>query len=174
MLVKGVDLSGIERIAKYKQEHEDDKDVLELYDDKLRESQQSFHPKPPSTHVSSRGDFGAEAYKSFYDGSGRYSNKTYDLVNHYLSQKPEYDSRRYEVPETSRSQLQLNTINRAMQDYSMFPSSTQNSQLAQLLQQSKNLGGPSGENYMSKSLSMKELNSRIRHTIDANRRSYKM
>lgn len=172
--MKGVDLSGVEKISKYKQEHEDDKDVLELYDDKLRESQQSFHPRVPSTHVSSRGDFGAEAHRSFYDGSGRYSNKTYELVNHYLSQKPDYDSRRYEIPETSRSQVQLNTINRAVQDYSMFSNTNKSSQLAQVLQMSKNFNAPSDEGYMSKSLSMKELNSRIRHTIDANRRMYKM
>jgi hypothetical protein len=96
-IVKGVDLSGVEKVTNFKKQNENAKDVLELYDDKMRETQQSFLDKPPSTHQSSRKNMEDEARRSFYDGSGRYSQRTYDVVHQYLSQKQNYDTRKIDL-----------------------------------------------------------------------------
>mmetsp|Transcript_37705 Transcript_37705/g.43327 ORF Transcript_37705/g.43327 Transcript_37705/m.43327 type:complete len:144 (-) Transcript_37705:73-504(-) len=125
--------------------HKDDIDVLEIYDNKLRESQQNFNPKSPPARKDSRNDIWN---RSFYDGNGRYSVRTQELVNHYLSEKPTYDTRKLdffdETLAQSRSQVglpQLNTINRQSQEYSrMFPSS-KNSQIARLLSESRQMVG---------------------------------
>lgn len=173
-MVKGVDVSGIEKIAKYKQEHMEDRDVLEIYDKKFRESEESFRPAPPSTHVSSHNDINEEGYRSFYDGSGKYSKKTHDLVDLYLSIKPHYDSRRLEFVHQEPIE------NRRYANYpdSVNQYSTQNfggGGLSQVLSTARGLvNAQIPTKGMNHSLSMNEINSRIRHTIDTGRRSYMM
>lgn len=131
----------------------------------MRETQQSFNTKPPSTHISSRNEIDQIAHQSFYDGSGRYSNKTYEFVNLYLSKKPDYDSRRFEVfdrPEYEERYSQVNPIN------------TYNSRMSPNLQNSNFLNNPTASHSLSKSLSMAELNARIKDTINGSKRAYMM
>lgn len=169
VMVKGVDLSGVEKVSRYKQEHEDDKDVLEIYDDKLRESQQSFHHRVPSTHGSSHNDMNTEANKSFYDGSGKYSQPTHELVELYLSQKPQYDTRRIEFDSPQPMKNRYGSLENIMQ-----PSHTYGGQLSHVLSMARDEAKPTTYHDMHKSMSMEEINGRIRHTIDENRRSYMM
>lgn len=163
-IVQGVDLSGVERVSKYKQDRAEARDVLEIYDDKMRETQYSFNKPPPSTHESTKG-FGAFAYQSFYNGNGKYSEETHQLVNYYLSQKPDYDSRKFEFFNEEEA------INR---DRGRYFSKTTEDELADILQQSRNLQGPREGSLLANSVSLKDLNTKIRHTIDSNRRSHFM
>jgi hypothetical protein len=110
MMVDGIDLSALEILTSYKRKHENDRDVLEIFDEKIRETQQSFYPKPPPLYGSSR-NIVDEARQSFYDGSGRYSNRTHELVNVYLSVKPSYDSRRFEFLDQPDYTYRNNSIN---------------------------------------------------------------
>ena len=161
-IVNPAELDAIEKLAQYKIQHENDRDVLEIYDDKMRETQQSFFNKPPSSHYSSRNDMTDIPHQSFYDGSGRYSNKTYDLVNLYLSQKPAYDSRRFDYfdrPENDNKYSQMNQMG-------------MNTGLSSMLQNSNYLSTPSQS--LSKSQSMTELNERIKNTINGSKRAYMM
>lgn len=164
-MVDGVDLSAVEKLSQYKFEHENDKDVLEIYDDKMRGTQQSFNLKPPSSHISSKNEMDQIAHQSFYDGSGRYSNKTYDFVNLYLSQKPDYDSRRFEIFDRSDSSERYSQIH---------PINSYNGRLSPIQQYSSVLNIPTPSHSLSKSLSMAELNARIKNTINGSKRAYMM
>jgi hypothetical protein len=163
-VVQGVDLTGVERVSKYKQNLSEAKDVLEIYDDKMRETQYSFHKPPPSTHEST-GGFGVFAHQSFYNGNGKYSEGTHQLVDYYLSQKPDYDSRKFEFFSEDEA------MNR---DRGRYFSKTTEDELADILQQSRNLQGPREGSLLANSVSLKNINSKIRNTIDSNRRPHFM
>jgi len=165
-MVQGVDLSGVETVSKYKQQLQEAKDVLEIYDDKMRQTQKSFFNKPPSTHGSSYENFNNIAQQSFYDGNGRYSQVTHEFADYYLQHKPEYDSRRIDVFEEAPHP------NTHLGGYENdFYSQTNRAQASHMTQLSQQMNNPAHTHFMSKSMSVKDLNQRIKQTIDTNRRS---
>ena len=164
MMVDGIDLSSLEILTSYKREHENDRDVLEIFDEKIRETQQSFYSKPPPIHRSSRNSVD-EAHQSFYDGSGRYSNKTREFINVYLSVKPSYDSRRLEFLDQPDYTYRHNSINHI---------NTNNEELNSVLLNTKYSSGPTQSHPLSQSVSMAEMNNRIKSTINESKRAYMM
>ena len=161
---EGVDISGIEKITKYRQEHENDRDVLEIYDDKMRESQKSFFDKPPSTHGSSRNFQEDEKRRSFYDGSGRYSQQTHNLASLYISQKPNYENGRYDMNQDSGSRL--GSLPRINNNFSPMNTQRQVSPLR--------ITNVQSTRHLGQSMSMADINNRIRGTIDQSRMAYRM
>jgi hypothetical protein len=161
MMVDGIDLSALEILTSYKREHANDRDVLEIFDEKIRETQKSFFPKPPPIHSTSRNSVD-EAHQSFYDGSGRYSNKTRELVNVYLSVKPNYDS------------LRLEFLDQPDYTYRHNPVNYRSGELDSVLLNTKYPSGPIRSHPLSKSLSMAEMNNRIKSTINESKRAYMM
>ncbi|CAI2383053.1 unnamed protein product [Moneuplotes crassus] len=159
-----IDVGAIEKVAKYKMEHQEDKDVLEIFDDKARESQKSFYNNASSKHGSSRNFMEDDMRQSFYDGNGRYSQRTHDIVNEYLSEKPRYESRKVSIQEHAFEDL----------NPQHHPFQTPRGGIAQLISMAKQSSNYNLSPGMNKSQSVLDLNSRIRSTIDENRRSYQM
>ena len=112
-----------------------------------------------------------DKFDVYFDGSGRFSQITQQFVNHYLSQKPEYDSRGFHKYEETQKPIKVDTINKYAQDYVFDPDKSQRSQIAQVLNITRNINDANEYNSLSKSHSVQDLNSRIRQTIDSNRKS---
>ena len=100
--------------------------------------------------------------RSFYDGSGKYSERTHEMVNNYLSNKSIYDTR---TPRINRA------IDENNGDYA--PMGTYNGAYGPLSHTNKTKNLPNNK-LMSKSLSMAELNNRIKNTINVSKRAYRM
>jgi hypothetical protein len=164
MMVDGIDLSALKILTSYKRKHANDRDVLEIFDEKIRETQQSFYHKPPPIHSNNRNSVD-EAHQSFYDGSGRYSNQTHELVNVYLSVTPSYDSRKLEFLDQPDYKYRYNSIN---------PINTHSEGLNSVLLKTKYSPRPTQSHPLSKSLSMAEMNNRIKSTINESKRAYMM
>lgn len=168
ILKKGVDLSGVETVSQYKQKLDTQRDVLEAYLDTEAD------PQTPRN-----------MYDTFYDGNGRYSKNTQEFVDYYLTQKPEYDSRKYDMYDEEELQRNINANinNRYNQGYTQesdyrqdhrYPhpaSSMGNSQIAHVLSMSRALNSPDDfDRNLGKSQSVQELNDRIRNAITSNRK----